>query len=80
MILEFSKNSGDKSNIYEASKIIKEKNELAKIPIIAVTASVMKEQEKKVMRNCDFFLSKPVARHDLLVTIATAFGMKKKNS
>lgn len=52
---------------YEAIRLLKRDEVLAKIPVIAVTAAVMKEDEDMV-RNAggDGFLKKPVSKEDLL--------------
>ena len=52
---------------YEATKIIKKDDELKQIPVIAITASAMKETED-IIRNagCDGLIKKPVSRRSLL--------------
>jgi signal transduction histidine kinase/CheY-like chemotaxis protein len=54
---------------YEASRLCRNDEMLRDIPIIAVTASVMKSEEQRFMKYCDSFLSKPVAREDLLLSM-----------
>jgi len=51
---------------YEATRRIKKKDELKHIPIIAITASAMKNQENEIRRICDSYLRKPVSRKELL--------------
>jgi len=51
---------------YEATKIIKSNAATAKIPVVALTASVMPEQIQHVMKVCDDFLRKPVTKIELL--------------
>jgi len=49
-------------NGYMATRTIKNDPDLKKIPIVAITASVMKENESKIMEaGCDSYLRKPVA-------------------
>jgi PAS domain S-box-containing protein len=52
---------------YEATRIIKEDDDLKTIPIIGLTAYAMKDDEKKIMdAGCDGYLKKPVSKSDLL--------------
>ena len=51
---------------YEATTIIKMNPQWAKIPIIAVTASAMKESEAQIVNLCDGFVRKPFCLKDLL--------------
>jgi len=51
----------------DATKIIKENNKTKQIPIIAVTAFAMKEDEARAMQaGCDSFIAKPVNIRDLI--------------
>lgn len=55
----------------EATRRIKAMNELANIPIIALTANVMHgDRERFTSAGCDGYLAKPVTRNELLNTIA----------
>ncbi len=55
----------------EATRRIKAMPELAKIPIIALTANVMQgDKERFTSAGCDGYLAKPVTRNELLNTIA----------
>ena len=55
----------------EASRILKEDKTTGNIPIVALTASVMKiEQEKIKKAGCDGFISKPIEANDFLKKIA----------
>ncbi|MBU2511363.1 response regulator [bacterium] len=54
---------------YEASKVLKQDNNLKEIPIIGITASAMKDEKDKVSQLCDSCLNKPVSKHDLLMEI-----------
>lgn len=49
----------------EASKIIKSTDTLSNIPIIALTAYAMKEDEKEISKYCDGFLPKPITKNKL---------------
>ncbi|MDH4129106.1 MAG: ATP-binding protein [Spirochaetota bacterium] len=53
-------------NGYDASRIIKGDNDIKNIPIIAITASAMKETENNVTSITDGYLRKPVSRMDLI--------------
>ena len=46
---------------YEATKIIKQNPELAKIPILAVTASVLKKDISNITTICEGFIAKPIS-------------------
>ncbi|MBK8397075.1 MAG: PAS domain S-box protein [Leptospiraceae bacterium] len=50
----------------DASRIIKEDDELKNIPIIALTAYVMKGVEEEIKKYCNGFLRKPMSKQDLL--------------
>ncbi len=54
----------------EASAFIKQHEKLKKIPIIAITASVMKEDEKEIKTHCDGFLGKPFSKRELVLELA----------
>lgn len=54
-----------KMNGYECSKVLKNSDDTASIPIIAITASVMKEDERMARQNCEDSLPKPVNRSEL---------------
>ncbi|MCP4368212.1 MAG: response regulator, partial [Deltaproteobacteria bacterium] len=53
-------------NGYEAANILKKEPDLKDIPIIAITASAMKEEEAKIRKLCDSYLQKPVSKPDLI--------------
>ena len=66
-------------NGYEATSIIK-KDELTKdIPIIAFTALVMAEEEKRVKTLCDSYLSKPITRDEVLKELVKYIDHKKNS-
>ena len=51
----------------DATKIIKENNKSKQIPVIAVTAFAMKEDETRAIQaGCDSFIAKPVNIRDLI--------------
>ena len=54
---------------YQASDILKHHKQTRRIPIIAVTASVMPEDEQKIRKICDSYLRKPVNREELLTEL-----------
>ncbi len=54
----------------EASRLLKDDPATEPIPIVAVTASTMKSEEEKIALICNGFLRKPIARRDLLNTLA----------
>ena len=50
----------------DASRLIKEEDELKHIPIIALTAYVMKGVEEEIKKYCSGFIRKPMSKRDLL--------------
>lgn len=54
----------------ELSMKLKEDENLANIPIIALSASILREDEEKTLEFCDVFLRKPVGCQDLLDSVA----------
>ncbi len=57
-------------NGYKATQIIKHDNNTTNIPVIAVTASVMKNQEKRIETICDGYLRKPVSKDELVIELS----------
>jgi two-component system sensor histidine kinase EvgS len=57
---------------YEATKILKTGDDTKEIPIIAVTAAAMKDDEKEINALCDGYLRKPVGK-DELIAVLTRF-------
>jgi len=53
-------------NGYEATRILKQETSTREIPVIAVTASSMKEQAEQIVALCDGYLRKPLDKADLL--------------
>lgn len=63
---------------YEATRMIKADDKLKHIPVIAITASVMKMHEHKVTEaGCDGLLRKPVNRVDLIKELARFIPYKE---
>jgi len=55
---------------FEASKIIRSNPKYQSIPILAITASVMNADKKRVLKYCDEYLKKPVSKKELVSNIA----------
>ncbi len=55
---------------YEAIRILKERDDLRDIPVVALTASAMKQSEEVIRRVSDGFLPKPVSRLELVMEIS----------
>ncbi len=53
----------------EATDLIKKSKKLKDIPVIAVTASVMKEAEEEIKQLCDGYLHKPVSKVKLVTEL-----------
>ncbi|MFH2058645.1 MAG: ATP-binding protein [Pseudomonadota bacterium] len=51
---------------YETVSILKNDNDLKEIPVIAVTAFAMKEDEKIISALCNSYLKKPINKTDLI--------------
>ena len=51
---------------YEAATLLKENEKTKQIPIIAVTASALKEDEIKLRKICDGYLAKPFTGDSLM--------------
>ncbi len=51
---------------YEAAAFLRNDSELEQIPIIAVTASAMAEEETIINKLCDSYLKKPVSKTELV--------------
>jgi len=59
----------------DVTKKIKAEKEIADIPIIAVTAFAMKDDEEKIMRaGCQAYISKPISIIHFLDTIRKFLG------
>jgi len=57
-------------NGLEASKILKSDNSFKNIPIVALTAYAVKDQQIDIMKICDDYLSKPITKINLFKTLA----------
>ncbi len=67
-------------NGYQATRLLKKDMKLKSIPVIALTASAMKEDEELIMKSgCDGYLTKPVTRMDLLNKLLHFFPCNKKD-
>ena len=51
---------------YEVSEILKNDEHLKDIPIVAVTALALKQDEERISKICDGYLSKPVKKGELI--------------
>lgn len=51
---------------YQASEILKKEKDLKHIPIIAVTASALMKDEKRISDICDGYLRKPINKYGLI--------------
>jgi PAS domain S-box-containing protein len=56
---------------YETMRRLRDDARFVALPIIAVTASAMEEDTKKLLPLCNAYLRKPVRRSDMLHTLAT---------
>jgi PAS domain S-box-containing protein len=57
-------------NGHESTRIIKADEQLKHVPVVMLTASVMKEQEDEIKQyHCDGFLRKPVNRTELIAEL-----------
>ncbi|GEM_PF-2457186 len=63
-----------------ATRMLKNNEKLKHIPVIALTALAMKEDEEKIRELCDGYLSKPVAKRALLQTMALFLAPQPNNS
>jgi two-component system sensor histidine kinase EvgS len=55
---------------YTATRLIKNDSEISHIPIVALTASAMKEEAELIKKLCDGYLQKPVSPGTLMSEIA----------
>jgi two-component system cell cycle response regulator DivK len=59
----------------EVTRRIKAEREISSIPIIAVTAFAMKNDEEKILQaGCEAYISKPISIADFLSTIRSFIG------
>lgn len=61
----------------EVIKRLKQDKKMRSIPIVAITAFAMKDDEEKILRSgCEAYISKPIAIDHFLKTINTFLGGK----
>ncbi len=65
---------------YEAVEIIRSTEKYHDIPIIAITASAMKDEEKHIRNFCDAYLRKPVNQKDLIFQLCKYLPYSLKGS
>ena len=65
---------------YQTSEIIKNDPELHNIPIVAITASALKEDKEIISKLCDGFLSKPVSKPQLINELTKFLPHKCQNN
>ena len=65
---------------YRASELIKNDSDTKEIPIIALTAAVMKNEIDKINIFCDSYLQKPVSKTDLIFEISKFLKHRLTNS
>jgi len=65
---------------YTATRLIKADEEIKHIPIIALTASAMKEEVSKIQDICDDYLRKPITKAALVEKMANYLKHTKKIS
>lgn len=64
---------------YETTKIIKANDEWKNIPVIALTATIMKEEREKIMQcGCNGFLPKPIEEDQLFSQLMKYLPYNKK--
>ncbi len=51
---------------YEASERIKADDRTSKIPLVAITASALRQDEENILKICDGYIRKPIAKKDLI--------------
>jgi len=67
-------------NGYEATKAIKADDKIKHIPVIALTASAMKESEIEIRSLCDSYVQKPVSKVGLLNEIGNFLECTRKST
>jgi len=62
----------------EATRILKSREETRHVPVIAVTAQAMKQDEERARRaGCDGFIAKPLSTRQFLADVARFLGGKE---
>jgi len=54
---------------YKAAEILNNDGVLKDVPVIAVTASALKQDEEKISKFCDGYLRKPISQADLITEV-----------
>ena len=67
-------------NGYEAAQKLKSNPKLQGIPIIAITASAMKQSEEEILNNCNSYIIKPVEENSLLREMSKYLKHQKTDS
>ncbi len=63
----------------EVTRRLKADAELKHIPVIAVTAFAMRDDEEKILRaGCEAYISKPISIADFLSAVSRLVGAKKQ--
>ena len=57
-------------NGYEATQCIKAEPDLRTIPVVALTAYAVKEQQEEYQNIYDAYLTKPISKHELIAALA----------
>ncbi|WP_317898002.1 PAS domain-containing hybrid sensor histidine kinase/response regulator [Aurantibacillus circumpalustris] len=61
---------------YTAVKVIRGNSQYDKIPIIAITASALKQSELEIRELCNDYLRKPINKNDLLLVLSNYLAHK----
>lgn len=67
-------------NGYEATAKLKDDPKLKNIPIIAITASALREDEERISKTCEGYLRKPISRSDLVEQLVRFLPYTQKTS
>jgi len=63
----------------EVTRRLKADADLKHIPVIAVTAFAMRDDEEKILRaGCEAYISKPISIADFLSAVSRLVGAKKQ--
>ncbi|MBN1985347.1 MAG: response regulator [Prolixibacteraceae bacterium] len=66
---------------FEATSILKSNSNLASVPVIALTASALKEEREKILNfGFDHFLSKPISQKELILELTQYLPYKNPAS
>jgi len=64
---------------YSFAEKIRENKKFKSIPIVAVTASSLKEETKNILKQCNKLLRKPVSKREVIHALADYLPYEKKN-